>query len=101
MAKCWGELMGILTYLTMIAILTTGLISQLQEGKPLTCLIEFGIAIVIDQVKQIPCQAIIYWVVIRRFGKLEQQNFEVWDDDVILAGGTELSLFQFMRQSVR
>jgi hypothetical protein len=39
--------------------------------------------------------------VIRRFGKLEQLNFEVWDDDVILAGGAELSLFQFMRQTVR
>lgn len=38
---------------------------------------------------------------IRRFGKLEQLNFEVWDDDVILAGGAELSLFQFMRQTVR
>jgi hypothetical protein len=40
-------------------------------------------------------------VVIRRLGKLEQQNFEEWDDDVILAGGAELSLFQSLRQYVR
>jgi cytochrome b561 len=48
MAKCWGELMGILLYLMMIAILVTGIISQLDDGKPMTCLLEFGIALVID-----------------------------------------------------
>ena len=48
MAKCWGELMGILLYLVMISTLVTGLISQLGDGKPMTCFIEFGIALVID-----------------------------------------------------
>lgn len=67
----------------------------------MTCFLEFGIAVLIDCIKQIPCQFLIWWVVIRRFGKLEQLNFEHWDDEVILAGGAELSLFQFMRHSVR
>ena len=40
-------------------------------------------------------------MVIRRCGKFENQNFEVWDDDVILLGGSEHSLFQFMRLQVR
>jgi hypothetical protein len=93
MSKCWGELMGIFLYLIMVCILITGLISQLNDGKPMTCLLEFGIAVFIDCIKQIPCQFIIWWVVIRRFGKLEQLNFEHWDDEVILAGGAELSLF--------
>lgn len=93
MSKCWGELMGIFLYLIMTMILVTGLISQLNDGKPMTCFLEFGIAVFIDCLKQIPCQFIIWWVVIRRFGKLEQLNFEHWDDEVILAGGTELSLF--------
>jgi cytochrome b561 len=51
MSKCWGELMGIFLYLIMTAILLTGLISQLNDGKPMTCLIEFGIAIFIDCLK--------------------------------------------------
>jgi hypothetical protein len=50
-AKCWGELMGILLYMLMIAILVIGIIAQIDDGKPKTCIIEFGIAILIDQAK--------------------------------------------------
>jgi hypothetical protein len=50
-AKCWGELMGILLYMLMSAILVTGIIAQVDDGKPMTCIIEFGIAILIDQAK--------------------------------------------------
>jgi hypothetical protein len=50
-AKCWGELMGIFLYLIILGILVTGIIAQIDDGKPQTCFIEFGIAILIDQFK--------------------------------------------------
>jgi hypothetical protein len=49
----------------------------------------------------VPIQFIIWWIVIRRCGKLEIVEFTEWDDDQILFGGTDLSLFQFMRASVK
>lgn len=70
-------------------------------GKPLTGLVEFAIAIVIDQIKSVPVQLLVWWVVIRRCGKFEVIDFTVWDDEMILHGGVEPSLFQFMRTSVK
>ena len=71
-------------------------------GKPLTILVELAICIILDQVKSIPMQTIIYWIVIRRCGKL-QVSIEFngkWDDDLIFAGGIELSLFALIRRKV-
>jgi hypothetical protein len=39
--------------------------------------------------------------VIRRCGKQEAGEFEEWDDELILQGGVENSLFQFMRNNVK
>lgn len=48
LAKCWGEMVGILMYLIFTMVLITGMISTFEDGKPLTILIEISIAIAID-----------------------------------------------------
>jgi hypothetical protein len=58
-------------YLLMNVIMLTGLIHHIKVGKIYTSLINFGIALVLGQIKQIPVQAVIYWVIIRRCGKFE------------------------------
>jgi hypothetical protein len=100
MAKCWGEMLGIFMYVFFSFILLTGCMSTFEDGKPLTVLIELSIAILIDQIKSIPIQFIIWVVVIRRCFKFDVQNFEEWDDEKILENGSEPSLLQFMRTSV-
>lgn len=47
-----------------------------------------------------PGQIIIYYAVIRRFGKLENADFVEWSDEKILEGGQTLSLFMLMRKNV-
>jgi len=54
MAKCWGELVAIIVYLLMLGFFIISLIHHMNGGKPLSSLIEFGIALVIDQLKHIP-----------------------------------------------
>ena len=71
MAKCWGEMLGIFMYVFFTFILLTGSLSNFKDGKPLTILIELSIAIMIDQIKSIPIQFIIWVVVIRRCFKFE------------------------------
>lgn len=46
-------------------------------------MVEFAICIAIDQAKAIPSQALIYWVVIRRFGtfKVSPEFNDSWDDE--------------------
>lgn len=61
-------------------------------GKPYTALIEFGIAFAIDQGKSIPIQFFLWWIVIRRCGRFEPGNFEVWDDEEMANNGAETSL---------
>jgi hypothetical protein len=72
-------------------------------GKPLTALVEFGLVIVFDQLKSLPCQVISYWVVIRRLGTLTiTEGFNgIWKDNNIHEGGVELSLLSFVRKKVR
>ena len=73
---------------------------MIRYGKPLTILIEIAIVIVIDQIKSIPVQLVIWFVVIRRCGKFQSAQFEEWDDNLILENGIEPSLWNFMRNSV-
>ena len=58
-------------------------VQHTATGKPLTCLVEFSIALVFDQIKSIPIQFIIWWVVIRRCGKFDPGEYEEWDDETI------------------
>jgi hypothetical protein len=92
MKKCCGELISIGLYVLMTLLLIIGLIHQINDGKPLTGLLEFVIALIIDQVKSVPIQWFIWWTVIRRCGKFDIVDFEEWDDNVILQGGQEPSL---------
>jgi hypothetical protein len=99
--KCCGELLAIQLYVCMMAFLIVGLQQQIRYGKPLTGLVEFAIALVIDQIKSIPIQFIVWWAVIRRCGKFEVVDFTEWKDEEIYAGGVEPSLFSSMRTSVK
>lgn len=93
MYKCQTEMLAILIY-TMVTIVTSVFgIRIITHGKPLTALIEFGTAMFLDQIKAIPFQLIIWWTVIRRCGKFEEDVFEEWDDKEILEGDTQLSLY--------
>ena len=58
------------------------------------------VALGIDQIKSIPVQAIVWFTVIRRCGKYDPGEFEEWDDDEMILGGVETSLWQTMRNSV-
>jgi len=44
---------------------------------------------------------VIWWTVIRRCGKFEPGEYQEWDDEKISQMGSEVSLYQFMRQSVK
>jgi hypothetical protein len=56
----------------------------------------------IDLVKPIITQTLIYWILIRRFGTVPVsiEFNSKWDDDIIFAGGVELSLLRFCRKKV-
>jgi hypothetical protein len=45
-------------------------------------------------------QLIIYWIVIRRCGMLTVEFSGKWDDETIVDGGEELSLYAAIRQKV-
>lgn len=61
----------------------------------MSMLVEFGAAIIFDQLKAFLTQLIIYWVVVRRLGFFSiSEGFDGrWDDTYIHEGGVELSLF--------
>lgn len=48
MKKCCGELISIVLYVSMTLVLIIALIHQVQDGKPLTGLLEFLVAVVLD-----------------------------------------------------
>ena len=69
----------------------------------MSVLIEVVIAIVIDQVKSIVCQVLTYWIVIRRLSvfPVTEGHKGKWDDQFIIDGGSELSLFALCRFKVK
>ena len=80
--KCWGELAFILLYIVVLAYCGIGIIFQSSMGKPNSLLFEWILVLCFDQLKFVPAQFIIYWVVIRRLGRLpvsEGYNGK-WDD---------------------
>lgn len=48
MSKCWGELAFICLYVLVLFILFVTWFYQIQYGKPLSALVEFGLCIAID-----------------------------------------------------
>ena len=100
--KCYGELAFILLYIVVIALCAMGIIYQSEMGKPNSLLFEWVIVLCFDQLKFVPAQLIIYWVVIRRLGRLpisEGYNGK-WDDQYIHEGGAEMSLMMVCRTKV-
>lgn len=87
LTKCYGELLYIIAYLFAITGLVIGFTYQMSVGKPTAVLTEFGIVYVLSQIKSIPVQVVIYWVVIRRFGKVENTNFIEWNDEILAEKG--------------
>ena len=75
----------------------------MKYGHAGNVFIELLIALVIDQVKSFPLQAIGYWVVMRRlsFMSITEGFGGKWDDQFIIDGGSELSLFALMRFKVK
>ncbi len=72
-------------------------------GKPYSLLIEWAIVLAFDQAKFVPAQLFIYWVVIRRMGKLGiSEGFNgKWNDQYIHDGGAEMSLMKVCRSKVQ
>jgi len=72
----------IIMYVIVILLMITGLVYQAKYGKPLSILIEFVLAIVIDQVKSFICQVLTYWIVIRRLSifPVTEGYKGKWDD---------------------
>ena len=101
--KCWGELAFILLYICVFAYCIMGMIFQGVKGKPNSLAFEWFLVLIIDQVKFVPVQFIIYWVVIRRLGMLPiSEGFNgKWDDQYIHDGGEELSLLKLLRSKVQ
>jgi hypothetical protein len=48
MAKCCGELLSIMLYVLMTLLLIIGILEQTKFGKPISCFVQFGIALCID-----------------------------------------------------
>ena len=101
MAKCLSELLAIFLYVGMIMMLAVGLRQQISMGKPMTAFFELAMCILVDQVKSLPAQFVLWWVVIRRLGKLEPADFTEWDDQEIWEGGVQMSLYELIRFKIR
>ena len=103
MNKCWGELAFIIIYICVLGYCLVGLVFQLSIGKPSSMFFEWFIVLVIDQLKFFPAQFFIYWVVIRRCGRLPiSEGFNgKWDDRYIHDGGADASLMKVCRSRVQ
>ena len=101
--KCWGELAFVLLYICVIFVCCMGVVYQSFYGKPYSLLLEWGLVLIFDQVKFIPSQVFIYWVVIRRLGMITvSEGFNgKWDDQFIHDGGAEPSLMNILRTKVK
>ena len=67
----------------------------------MTAFFELAMCILVDQVKSLPAQFVLWWVVIRRLGKLEPADFTEWDDQEIWEGGVQMSLYELIRFKIR
>ena len=87
----------------MICLCIIVMVYAMKYGKSGSIMLELLIAIVIDQIKSLPLQTIGYWVVMRRIGFMSiTEGFNgKWDDQFIIDGGSELSLFALMRFKVK
>ena len=92
----------LLLYLAALVICLMTVIFQVDKGKPQSMALEWIIVLLFDQIKSIPIQYFIYWVVIRRLGQLPiSEGFDgVWDDKKVFEGCVEISLMNLLRTKV-
>jgi len=93
----------LIVYLAVLVICIMAVIYQVDKGKPQSMALEWIIVLIFDQIKSVPLQYIIYWVVIRRLGQLPiSEGFDgVWDDKQIFEGGVEMSLMNLLRSKIQ
>ena len=96
-----GELIFIFCYLASISILTVFTIYSAFYGDIYAVIISFSIALAIDQAKAFLIQPVIWWVFIRRFGRLDIAEDPEWDDERIFREGENVSLLNNARQKVK
>ena len=65
----------------MIVLFLIGSVQLALNGKPWAPVLEFLIAYGVDQIKSIPVQLVTWFIVIRRCGTLEVNDFEEWSDE--------------------
>lgn len=100
MAKCWTEMLYICLYIVITFLTLYLIMKSIDNGKPMTVFIEFGIALVVDQIKSVPLQFIIWFIVVRRCGTFDIKDFVEWDDDEINLDEHMPSLWLSLRQQV-
>ncbi|CAI2378850.1 unnamed protein product [Moneuplotes crassus] len=99
--KWTAELIAAFSYIAAIVILVVFTIFIASYGDIRTVLIEFAIALPIEQAKCLIIQPVIWWVFIRRFGKLEVAEDFHWDDERMLEEGESMSLLERVRRKGR
>lgn len=70
MNKCIAEMVFIFLYAIVLGYFVIGVIYQSTYGNIKSVLVEAGLALVANQFKSIITQTIIYWVIVRRLGRL-------------------------------
>ena len=95
--KCGGELLLFAITYIGVHFALTGLIDAYTFGRPSTVWLEFGIAYVLDQLKSIVIQPILWWLFVRRCGRAAG-NFEEWDDVQVSIGINDVSLLTELQE---
>lgn len=101
MFKWFGELLCTITFLISIALLVIYTIFASNYGDIYAHLIEFSFAFIIDQLKAVLFQPIIWWIFIRRCGYYEISEDPNWDDERIYSYGEGVSLLNNAKKRIK
>ncbi len=97
--KCAGEMTVFITCAISIIILTSSMFAADTHGRPGTIWLEWFVAFVIDQVKSLMVQPLLWFLFVRRCGTL-MANFEVWQDETMIVAMNDDSFLKEIRKSV-
>ena len=95
--KCTGEMVIATCFLASVLTSILCLIAAYKYGRPDTIWLEWGSALLIDQVKSLLVQPLIWWVVLRRCGKLPG-DFDVWRDEQVVPAINDDSFLMEIRR---
>ena len=101
MFKWFGELICTITFLTSIALLVIYTIFATNYGDIYAHLIEFSFAFIIDQLKAVLVQPVIWWIFIRRCGYYEISEDPNWDYERIYSYGEGISLLNNANKRIK